>query len=204
MHKSITLILGVSTVLATLINTANAATTTNTIKTETTTVVTAPVTTTHIEPAHETIAWSKKDVYVSTNFIDLSKGNGNVSGDFFIKENLAASFSFRTASIREKVKIPETINDTEQRPVDRSSYILGVSYFPMGVNKQINLLLNPGIAFGTKKTPYDVENQIGFSVKASAFIRSSDKLGFELGMKGNNLEEGSFTTDLYAGLGLLF
>ncbi len=201
MNKSITLILGVSTVLATL--TSNAATTTKTVKTETT-VTTAPVLTTKIESVHETSAWSKKNVYLSTNFIDLSKGNGNVSGDFFIKENLAANFSFRTASAREKVKVPETINDTLQRPVERSAYVLGVSYFPMGANKQINLLVNPGIAFGSKKTPYDVENQVGMSLKASALIRSNDKLGFEIGMKGNNLEEGSFTTDLYAGLGLLF
>lgn len=204
MNKSITLILGVSTILSTFINASNATTTTKTVKTESTKVVAAPASTTHIEPVSETIAWSKKNVYVSTNFIDLSKGNGNVSGDFFIKENLAANFSFRTASAREKVKVPETTNETVQRPVERSAYILGVSYFPMGVNKQINLLVNPGIAFGTKKTPYDVESQVGVSLKASAFIRSNDKLGFEIGMKGNNLEEGSFTTDLYAGLGLLF
>lgn len=202
MHKSITLILGVSTVLATFINTSHAATT-KTVKTETT-VISAPVSTTTVETIRETSALSKKDVYISTNFVDLSKGNGNVSGDFFIKENLAANISFRTASVREKVKDPEDSTRTAKLAVERSSYVLGASYFPMGMNKQANLLINPGIAFGTKKSPLDVENQVGMSLKVSALIRSTDKLGFEVGMKGNNLEEGSFTTDLYAGLGLLF
>jgi len=153
-----------------------------------------------------TTTTNNKDVYISTNFVDLSKGNGNVSGDFFINETTAVNFSFRTASDREKVKLinSDNPNETALLTVDRASYILGATFFPLGLNKQINLLVSPGLAFGTKKSPLDVENQTGIALKASALIKTNDKLGIEIGLKGNNLEEGSFTTDLYAGLGLLF
>jgi len=173
----------------------------------TTPVATAPVsaslapasTTTVVEPT----TTNKNTVYLSTNFLDLTKGNGNISGDFFITETAAANISVRTFSSREKVKVASSTERVEMT-VDKTYSILGASFFPLGLNKQFNLLLSPGLAFGTKKTTAAVETITGLNLKASALIKTTNKVSFELGLQSNNLDEGSFVSEAYAGLGLLF
>lgn len=141
--------------------------------------------------------------YISTNIIDLTKSNGNVSGDFFINEKFSANLSFKNSSNKEKVKAPN-LTDKVDKIVERNSYTLGFSYFPTGTSGKVNFVLNPGISFGSKRNTYDVENQTGLNLKATALVKPAPHFGFEAGLRTDNLEDGSFIGDLYAGIGYLF
>lgn len=146
----------------------------------------------------------KNNFYISVNFVDLTSGSPNLNADLFTSENMAANFSIRTNSNREDVKTPGNPNEKQKLTVERMSYIIGASFFPMGLQNKFNLMLTPGLAFGTKKSSLDVENQTGISMKASGLMKANNKLAIELGLRGDNLEDNSFTTNLYAGFGLLF
>lgn len=205
MKKTLVLCIALSAITITAQATASkhvrstSSTTAPVATTPTSASLTPSSTTTVLEPT-TTI---KNIMYLSTNFLDLTKGNGNISGDFFITENAAANISVRSISSREKVKVATAAQPIEMT-VDKAYYILGASFFPLGLNKQINLLLSPGLAFGTKKTTAAVETITGLNLKASALIKTANKVSFELGLQSNNLDEGSFVSEAYAGLGLLF
>ncbi len=154
-----------------------------------------------IEPAINTV---KNNFYVSVNFVDLTKGSPNLNADLFVNETTAANFRFRSNSNREEVKNPDNANDKQKLTVEGTAFSIGASFFPLGTQNKINLIASPGLAFGSKKSSLDVENQMGVSLKVSALIKTNNKFAVEMGLRGDNLEDASFTTDLYAGFGLLF
>jgi hypothetical protein len=140
-------------------------------------------------------------IYFSTNFIDLSKGSGNVGADFMVSNKLAAAFRVRTTSTKEDV----TKNGvTDKVTVDRAAYSLGVSIFPVGIKNGLNYVISPAIAFGTKKDLLDVDTQSGLSLKLTALLKVHTNLAAEVGLRGDNLEDGTFIGDAYAGLGYMF
>jgi hypothetical protein len=119
----------------------------------------------------------------------------------FINDKFAANVRFLTSSNKEDVKVNKK---TTKLVVDRTSYGLGMSFYPMGVNNKFNIVINPDLAFGIKKDIDKVETQNGLMVKVSGLIRVQNNLGIEVGISGDNLENADFKGDLYAGVGYLF
>ncbi len=144
---------------------------------------------------------SVNHLYFSTNFVDLSKGTGNVGIDFILSDNTAATVRIQSASNKEKV----THNgESGKLTVDRTYYGLGVSFYPVGINNKVNYVISPAVAFGTKKDAIDVETQNGLSIKLTALLRLKKNVAAEVGLRGDNLETAEFKGDVYAGIGYLF
>lgn len=177
---------------------AFAATTTK-MQTTTTTNTTASA-----APAIFVAPASDKRVYFTTNVVDISKGAGNIGVDFFINEKVSASFNVRSSSEREKVKHVDYQGGEAKVSVDRTGYGLGATYWVFGNEAKTNILVNPYLAFGTKKHPVDTETQSGFGLKVSGLFHLTREFGVEAGIKGDSLDDGALKGNLYAGLGYMF
>ncbi|MCX7978255.1 MAG: hypothetical protein N2578_04565 [Bdellovibrionaceae bacterium] len=147
-------------------------------------------------------AETDRRMYLATNIVGLSKGQGNASIDFFLNEKWTLGLRVHSASSKEKRKKNEV---TAEMSVDRTTYTLGASFFLFGAESQRNLIIGAGLGFLTDKDPVDVDQRTGLSLKLAGTYRMKKDLFVELGVHGNNAETGSdFKGDLIAGLGYLF
>jgi len=144
---------------------------------------------------------NSRHIYFSTNFLDLSKGNGNLGLDFFLNDNMALGLRMMTSSQKEDVrKNGENVKLT----VDRTSYSLGTTVFFSGIKSQRSFVLSPALAFGQKRDALDVDNLTGLSLKMTGLLRMKNDLAFEAGVRGDNIDNSNPKGDIYAGFGYIF
>lgn len=179
---------------------STAATTTTATTTETSSSSTAN-SSTLVAPNPTTEIALENHTYISTNFIDLSQGHGNLAADFFTSDKFAATFRFENSSEKETVTKG---GEKGKITVERTSYALGVTFFPMGMNNKVNLMISPAVAFGTTKDAIDVDRQTGISIKTTGMVKFKSNFAGEVGLKADNLKNGDFVGNLHAGIGYLF
>lgn len=142
----------------------------------------------------------QSNAYFSTNFIGLSKGNGNINVDLLYTNKMALNFGMSGYANKEKMKPTDTVEST----VERNMFNIGATYFVNGINADVAFALNPALAFGTKKNALEVENQNGLGLRATAIKRFNAHMRGELGLTGSNLEGNGFKGDIFGGVGYLF
>lgn len=145
-------------------------------------------------------AETMKKAYMSLNFIDLSKGNGNLGVDILMDNKLALGIRFQAFSEKEEVKKEDQkVNIT----VDRVAYAVGGTFFVNGIDSQKTIAISPALMFGQKRDAVDVESQNGLGLKLTGVMKLKNEVAVEAGLRGDNLE-GPFTGTAYAGFGYLF
>lgn len=147
--------------------------------------------------------------YISTNFVELAKSNGNLSLDLLANNKVALNFRVATSSAKEDLTKQ---NIKSKYIVDRTHYGLGASVFLFGAEAEKNLILSPALLFGTQKENSvdsrqrdlsDIQTQSGLGVKAAGLLRLTKDITAEVGLSANNLS-GEFKGDVLAGIGYLF
>lgn len=155
-------------------------------------------TSTASRPSLLTASPTDRSLYFGTNIVSLTKSVGNASVDFFGNNKVSLGFRFQSSSEKEyNRKLGRRV------PTDRTAYGVGGSFWMFGAEAQRNIVLSPFLAFGTRKDERDVENLSGFGFKAAALGRFGKTLTGELGLIGNNLDNGNFKGDIYVGVGVL-
>lgn len=138
-------------------------------------------------------------VFLTTNIVDLSQGNGNLDAHFLAGESLAFSFNYITSSKQEKVP---KISTTEEFKVDRRAYGIGGAYFVRPFSNKTTFMINPTFQFGQRSDLFEVENKNGVRLKVSAIHKPSANFALEAGMKADNLEN-DFEGQFLVGVGVI-
>lgn len=144
-------------------------------------------------------ALASQKLFITTNIVDLSKGNGNIDANFLVTERAAFSFNYITTSQSEMV--PE-VSQTGKIKVDRRAYGVGGAWFVRPFSTKTTFMINPTLQFGQKSDAINVDNQNGIRIKLSAIHKPTANFALEAGVRADNLED-NFKGEAVVGVGFI-